>query len=65
MLEALVNGATNKTIAETWGLSPCTIEMHRAKLMERLGARTLPEVLRIAHKAGLGPSGRTSGEHLP
>jgi PAS domain S-box-containing protein len=57
ILEHLVAGGTNKTIARRLGISPRTVESHRAHVMERLGARTVPEMVLIAAAAGLRPSG--------
>lgn len=56
VLEGLAAGQTNKMIALTHGISPRTVEIHRANMMEKLGVRTLPEALRIALIAGLGTS---------
>lgn len=53
VLQALMAGGTNKSIARLIDVSPRTIEMHRANMMERLGARSLSEALRIAYDAGL------------
>ncbi|CCA93207.1 MULTISPECIES: response regulator transcription factor [Novosphingobium] len=54
VLEGLATGQTNKMIALAHGISPRTVEIHRANMMEKLGVRTLPEALRIALIAGLG-----------
>jgi two-component system, LuxR family, response regulator FixJ len=56
VLHALMAGGTNKTIAKSMNVSPRTIEMHRANMMERLGVRSLSEALRIAYDAGLTAS---------
>jgi PAS domain S-box-containing protein len=53
VLEQLVVGGTNKTIARDLGISPRTVEAHRARIMERLGAQSLPELVQIAIAAGL------------
>ena len=52
-LEALIKGHPNKVIAHQLGISPRTVEIHRANLMTKLGASNLPEVVRIALHAGL------------
>jgi PAS domain S-box-containing protein len=53
VLAGLIDGGTNKTIAKELGLSPRTIEVHRAHVMERLGASTFSEAIAIAAAAGL------------
>jgi RNA polymerase sigma factor (sigma-70 family) len=53
VLDGLLAGGTNKTIARDLGLSPRTVEAHRARIMERLGAESLPELVQIAVMAGL------------
>ncbi|KQP73187.1 hypothetical protein ASF41_18735 [Methylobacterium sp. Leaf111] len=58
VLEDLLAGGTNKTIARTLGLSPRSVEIHRARVMEALGARTLSEAVLIATEAGVRPAGQ-------
>ena len=45
--EFLLAGRTNREIAESLRLSPRTVENHRARLMEKLAVRNLPELLRV------------------
>lgn len=54
VLEGLVRGHPNKTIAYDLGISARTVEIHRANLMTKLNVRSLSEALRIAFAAGLG-----------
>lgn len=54
VLEGLAQGLPNKTIAYDLGISPRTVEVHRANLMTKLGVRSLSDALRIAFAAGLG-----------
>lgn len=54
VLVGLVRGLPNKTIAYDLGISPRTVEIHRANLMDKLDVRSLSEALRIAFAAGLG-----------
>ncbi|MDR4307700.1 PAS domain S-box protein [Chelatococcus sambhunathii] len=56
VLVGLVNGGTNKIIGQTLGISPRTVEMHRAQVMNRLDASNLSELLKIAFAAGLTPA---------
>lgn len=53
VLRGLVAGNPNKTIAFDLGISPRTVEVHRANLMTKLEVRSLSEALRIAFAAGL------------
>ena len=54
VLEGLAKGFPNKTIAYDLGISPRTVEIHRANLMTKLEVVSLSEALRIAFSAGLG-----------
>ncbi|MGL4543575.1 MAG: response regulator FixJ [Polymorphobacter sp.] len=51
VLDGLVAGLPNKTIAYDLGISPRTVEIHRANLMIKLGAKSLSDALRIAFMA--------------
>jgi two-component system response regulator FixJ len=53
VLKGLVDGLPNKSIAYDLGISPRTVEIHRANLMQKLDVRSLSEALRIAFQAGL------------
>ena len=48
VLDGLAKGLPNKTIAYDLGISPRTVEIHRANLMSKLGVKSLSEALRIA-----------------
>jgi two-component system response regulator FixJ len=54
VLDGLIEGRPNKMIAYQLGLSVRTVELHRARLMERLGMRQLAEALRLGIMATLG-----------
>jgi two-component system response regulator FixJ len=51
VLDGLAQGLPNKTIAYDLGISPRTVEIHRANLMTKLAVRSLSEALRIAFAA--------------
>jgi two-component system response regulator FixJ len=57
VLAALVEGKANKVIGFELGISPRTVEVHRANLMEKLGVRSLPEAVRIGLAGGIGGPG--------
>lgn len=54
VLGGLVKGHPNKTIAYDLGISPRTVEIHRANVMRKLEVQSLSEALRIAFAAGVG-----------
>lgn len=53
VLAEMALGHLNKQIAHRLGLSEQTVKMHRALLMDRLGASTTADAIRIAVEAGL------------
>ncbi len=53
VLTALAEGLSNKLIAHRLGISARTVEVHRARMMDRLEVRSLGEAVRIAAAAGL------------
>lgn len=55
VLNGLVAGYPNKTIAFDLGISPRTVEIYRANMMEKLRVRSLSEALRIAFIAEEAP----------
>jgi two-component system, LuxR family, response regulator FixJ len=62
VLEALVAGASNKVIAFDLGLSVRTVEVHRARMMDRLGTHQLAEAIRLAVLATLASPPRRISE---
>jgi two-component system response regulator FixJ len=59
VLEGLLAGLPNKSIAYDLGISPRTVEIHRARVMDKMGARSLSELIRLALAAGVRPSTRS------
>jgi len=54
VLEHVVSGQLNKQIAWDLGTVEKTIKAHRAKVMEKMGAESLAELVRMAQKVGIG-----------
>jgi two-component system response regulator FixJ len=53
VLQGLVAGKINKVIAHELSISPRTVEVYRANLMAKTGARSMSELMRIALTVGL------------
>lgn len=53
---AMVAGHPNKVIAHLLGISQRTVEIHRARVMEKMHARSLSSLVRMAIEAGLSKS---------
>ena len=53
VLEHLVTGMSNKEVGRQLGISPRTVEIHRSRLMEKMSAGSLAELVRMALDAGI------------
>jgi FixJ family two-component response regulator len=51
VLDRLADGCSNKAIARDLEISPCTVEIHRMKMMGKLGARHAAEAVRLRIEA--------------
>jgi len=65
VLKSLIEGDSNKVIAKKLDISPRTVELHRAKMTDKLGARNLSDALRVAFAAGLFPTDWTKDGTSP
>lgn len=54
VLNHVLTGKTSREISELIGLSPRTIEFHRANIMSKLGATNVTELIANARQRGLG-----------
>jgi FixJ family two-component response regulator len=53
VLEAVVTGTPNKLIAATLGISIKTVEVHRGRVMDKIGAGSLAALVRLVVQHGL------------
>jgi two-component system response regulator FixJ len=51
VLDGLVAGKLSKTIAHELGISRKTVDVHRANVMDKVGVRTVAELVRFALQA--------------
>jgi FixJ family two-component response regulator len=49
VMEYLLSGVSNKNLAEHLGLSARTVEIHRAKILRKMGAASLPDLVRMVY----------------
>ncbi|HBZ54287.1 MAG TPA: DNA-binding response regulator, partial [Syntrophobacteraceae bacterium] len=57
VLRLVATGMLNKQIAFDLGTSEKTIKVHRARVMEKLNAASLADLVRVADKLGIRSSG--------
>ena len=53
VLPLVVSGLPNKQIAAEIGTSETTVKVHRGQLMRKMGADSLPELVRMAERIGI------------
>jgi FixJ family two-component response regulator len=53
VLPLVVSGLPNKQIAAKIGTSETTVKVHRSQLMRKMGANSLPELVRMAERLGM------------
>jgi FixJ family two-component response regulator len=61
VMSLVVTGQLNKQIAATLGIAEKTIKVHRARVMEKMHARSLAELVRMADRAGVAVPGADHG----
>jgi RNA polymerase sigma factor (sigma-70 family) len=53
VLRLVVSGLLNKQIAAEIGTTEATVKVHRSQLMKKMGAHSLPDLVRMAEKIGI------------
>jgi FixJ family two-component response regulator len=57
VLQHVVSGQLNKQIAADLGTVEKTIKVHRARVMAKMGATSVADLVRLAEQAGIAPAG--------
>lgn len=63
VLQHVVAGQLNKQIAADLGTVEKTVKVHRSRVMEKMGVRSLADLVRIAERIGLATITAYSGSH--
>jgi FixJ family two-component response regulator len=53
VLRLVINGGLNKQLAGALGTSEITAKVHKRRVMEKMGARTLVELVHMAERLGI------------
>jgi FixJ family two-component response regulator len=65
VLEHVIAGQLNKQIAADLGTVEKTVKVHRGRLMNKMEARSVTDLVRLAERAGIRPYGRLEGRLFP
>ena len=55
IMALVASGLMNKQVAGKIGLSEITVKVHRGRIMQKMGARTLADLVRMAEALGIRP----------
>jgi FixJ family two-component response regulator len=58
VMALVVRGQLNKQVGGTLGISEITVKAHRGRVMQKMRAKSLPELVTIAARLGLETAGR-------
>lgn len=65
VLDHVIAGRLNKQIAGDLGTAEKTIKVHRGRMMEKLGIRTIVDLVRFAERAGIQPRQGGNPQYCP
>jgi FixJ family two-component response regulator len=55
VMRLVIAGLLNKQIADRLGVGEKTVKVHRGRVMEKLGAKSVAELVRLCATAGIEP----------
>jgi len=53
VMQLVISGLLNKQIASEFGASERTVKIHRGQVMRKMGAKSLPDLVRMAERLGI------------
>jgi FixJ family two-component response regulator len=59
VMQLVITGMLNKQIAGDLGTAEKTVKVHRGRVMQKLGITSVPELVRLVHRACVAPAART------
>jgi two-component system, LuxR family, response regulator FixJ len=62
IFRSIITGKLNKQIGYSLNIAEKTVKVHRGRVMEKLEVNSVAELVHLAEKAGIKPSGRTASE---
>jgi FixJ family two-component response regulator len=65
VMQLVVSGGSNKQIAAELGISDLTVKAHRGRVMQKMGAQSLAELVRIDARLRQGPQQHKTAESCP
>ncbi|HUL08760.1 MAG TPA: response regulator [Candidatus Acidoferrum sp.] len=65
VLQHVVSGQLNKQIAADLGTVEKTVKVHRSRVMEKMGVRSLADLVRMAERLGIAAADQDSPDRLP
>lgn len=65
VMALVVSGLLNKQVAGRLGISEITVKAHRGRMMEKMKAHSLPELVRMGARLRMGGSAASHGAELP
>jgi len=55
VMDLVIAGRHNREIALELGISPRTVEVHKARVMQKLGVASIPDLVRLSLRAATEP----------
>jgi len=64
VMQLVIRGMLNKQIAGELGIAEKTIKVHRGRVMQKLGAVSVPDLVRVARRAGVATGSASAATRI-